>query len=372
MGSVVNDGLTVYFALPSLRGLFAQRAQWPPGGAEVQMASLARGLAAVEGVEVVLVFDSPIPDIREPGIHVAGPWDPVHKRVPILSRVVQQHRASRSLPRLSSRGVLLQSQVESQLLARYARRSGIKLAYRVNGDSLVDGSALRAGETLTEVQQIIRNADLVITQSDHQRALAQVNLGVDSVVIPSGVTIGPAPSIPGPGHHVLWIGRCDPIKRPWVFVELAKRCPDHTFVMVMTPGHRLLFDEIATEAEMAPNLTLLESRARDELLALYEDSSLVVSTSISEGMPNVLIEAGLAGRPFLSYAVDPAGLLADGSIGICAGNDFEVLHAQLLKLLSDASARARIGHAARAHAETAWALDVAVGGYVDAFVGLFA
>ncbi len=373
MGSAVKDELTVYFSLPSLRGLFTDSpSQWVPGGAEVQMASLARGFAALDDVEVVLIFDPPMPDIKEPGIHLAGPWHPVHKRVPILSRVVQQHRANRSLPRLSARAVLLQSQVESQLLAQYARRSGIKLAYRVNGDSLVDGSALRAGETLTEVQQIIRDADLVITQSEHQRALALANLGVDSVVIRSGVTIGSPPCIPGPGHHILWVGRCDPIKRPWAFVELAKRFPDRAFVMVMTPGHRLLFDEVSTEAEMVPNLTLLEGRARDEVLALYEEASVVVSTSISEGMPNVLIEAGLAGRPFLSYAVDPAGLLADGKIGICAGNDFEVLCAELLRLLDDASARATIGRTARMHAEATWDIDVAVRCYVDAFTGLFA
>jgi glycosyltransferase involved in cell wall biosynthesis len=290
-----------------------------------------------------------------------------------VSRLINRRRAEGAFPALTPRRVFFQSQVEPGLLTDAARRLGVKIAYRVNGDSLVDGSDLRAGETLTLVQESIRTADLVITQTERQRRLAEDNLGVTSIVIESGVRMRACPSTSASeGEHVLWVGRCDPIKRPWVFVELAKRFPDQRFVMLMTPGTRLLYDEIHAEAAGVPNLTMLDSRPHAEALALYDRALTVVSTSISEGMPNVMIEAAMAGRPFLSYAVDPGGLLADGRIGRCSANDFERLCADLAALLGDPELRVRIGDAARAHAEQHWDVEHAARAYLDAFEGLFA
>lgn len=370
----MSRDLTVYFALPSFRGLFTgNHDEWMPGGAEVQMAALARAFAAAQGVRVVLIFDAPVPRIAEQGITVAGPWKPIERGVPLVSRVINRRRADGAFPALSPKRVFLQSQVEPALLTDAARRNGVKIAYRVNGDSLVDGSDLRAGETLALAQERIRTADLVITQTERQRRLAEANLGISSVVIGSGAAMRPRPTgTPGGGSHVLWVGRCDPIKRPWVFVELAKRFPSTPFAMLMTPGTRLLYDEIRTEAALVPNLTMLDSRPHDEALALYDNALAVVSTSISEGMPNVLIEAAMAAKPFLSYAVDPGGVLADGRIGIAAGNDFEAVCAALAGLLDDRALRARIGEAARAYAEANWDVAATVDAYLDAFDRLFA
>ncbi|MDZ4180818.1 MAG: glycosyltransferase family 4 protein, partial [Coriobacteriia bacterium] len=237
--------------------------------------------------------------------------------------------------------------------------------------SLVDGSVLRRGETLGLVHDHISAADLVITQSERQRQLAMENLGVDSVVVGSGIPIPPpSAELPEDGY-VLWVGRCDPIKRPWVFLELAKRAPERRFAMVLTPGLPLLFDELHTEAAGIPNLEMISRVPYAEMQELYAGSGLVVSTSISEGMPNVFIEAAAAGRPFVSYAVDPQGLLTDGRAGVCAGNDFDVLTDVVRELMADPVKRTRMGMEGRALAERTWDVRLTARRYVDALCSLF-
>ena len=71
----------------------------------------------------------------------------------------------------------------------------------------------------------LKNSDAVITLTEDMRHEMKRNLGIDSVVIPSGHPVPPEVKH-NRNRTVIWIGKHDNIKRPWLFVELAKRLSD--------------------------------------------------------------------------------------------------------------------------------------------------
>jgi len=88
---------------------------------------------------------------------------------------------------------------------------------------------------------------------------------------------------------VIYLGRLDPIKRPWVFVETARLMPEVDFVMT---GHRHFTGQGAWEPdEIPPNLSLVghvEGPAKEKALS---QAWLLMNPSIHEALPLSFIEA---------------------------------------------------------------------------------
>lgn len=93
--------------------------------------------------------------------------------------------------------------------------------------------------------------------------------------------------------------------------------------------------------------------------SLLAASRLAILTSASEGLPNVLIEAALAGVP--SVSTDNGGAsdaVLDGQTGfIVPLDDDEAMACRVQHLLADAGAREAMGQAAMAHATKTFSLD---------------
>ena len=90
--------------------------------------------------------------------------------------------------------------------------------------------------------------------------------------------------------------------------------------------------------------------ARDDVPAILRGSDIYVLTSKSEGMPAVLIEAGMAGLPTVAYGVGAVDeVVVDGETGIIvAPGDFAALVAGLSDLATDSEKRSAQGNDARA------------------------
>lgn len=71
-------------------------------------------------------------------------------------------------------------------------------------------------------------------------------------------------------------------------------------------------------ARQLPNLTLLAPRPRAELAPLLRRAVAVISTSRTEGMPNVFLEAWTRGVPALALAHDPDGVIERERLGAFA------------------------------------------------------
>ena len=158
---------------------------------------------------------------------------------------------------------------------------------------------------------------------------------------------------------VLWIGQLEPGKRPGLFVDVVERLRghDHPFrAAIVGDGH--LRSSIASRAADL-GVDLLGTRS--DVPDLLRSASLVVMTSApdTEGMPGVLVEAGLSGIPVVSTAA--AGVrdvVEDGVTGYVIDNDDPGEIAQrAVDLLQDPALRADLGAAGRRRCEERFSLD---------------
>jgi glycosyltransferase involved in cell wall biosynthesis len=168
----------------------------------------------------------------------------------------------------------------------------------------------------------VRRAAEVVVQDGHQARLCRERFGRDPVVIFSAATR--AERRKQQPEAFLWVGRLQHWKNPDAYLELARAVPEAQFWMIAvpqeteSPERRRRLDDALREL---PNLRLLDPRPRAELGELMARAVAVVSTSDSEGMPNVFLEGWSRGVPALTLSFDPDGMIARNGLGAWAGGD---------------------------------------------------
>ncbi|WP_405362573.1 glycosyltransferase family 4 protein [Kitasatospora sp. NBC_00085] len=172
--------------------------------------------------------------------------------------------------------------------------------------------------------------------------------------------------LPADGLLVAWIGAIAPEKRLDLALDALDRLPD-----VRLPDVRLA---VAGDGPQRAALEQHPAAARAHFLGtladpgpLYRAADALLLTSDSEGVPGVLIEAGLAGLPAVATDVGwVRSVVRDGVTGaLVAPGDPLALAEALAKVL--AGDRAALGAAARAHTLAQNELGVVT----DAWQGLF-
>jgi len=161
-------------------------------------------------------------------------------------------------------------------------------------------------------------------------------------------------------HHkvVLWVGRPVKTKRVpllfQVFRRVAEQMPDARLLLV---GDLSLSEDdlpaLITQLGIADKVIMAGQVAHDELPAYYWLSHVFAITSAYEGMPRVLGEAAVTGRPIVGMdsAAGVAEFIEDSVTGYkCADGDVEGMAARILELLRDEAQAARMGQAARTRA----------------------
>jgi glycosyltransferase involved in cell wall biosynthesis len=106
---------------------------------------------------------------------------------------------------------------------------------------------------------------------------------------------------------VVFLGRLDPIKRPWVAVELARRLPDVPFHFLGQPHFD--GDGAWIPAGLPPNARVHGHVDGESKRRLLGEAWALVNTSIHEGLPVSLLEALAAGTPVVACR-DPEGLVS--------------------------------------------------------------
>ncbi len=153
---------------------------------------------------------------------------------------------------------------------------------------------------------------------------------------------------------VLYLGRLDAVKRPWMVFELAKRHPSIIF-QIAGKSHRPDLSEIwMSRYKNLPNLQLLghiDGEAKDRLLRSCWG---LINTSVHEAEPVSFLEAFAYGRAVIAchdpdHAVTNFGYYTGEVLG--EGLDEKSLQqfdTQLVKLVSDHQGRLSKGLAGRA------------------------
>lgn len=317
------------------------------GGAELQMTLLAAGLES-EGLRVAHIvwpveLRRPLPDPAPSLVE-----RPAHRGTGALARGAEARDIWRALGRARARAYIFRGGGPQLLVAAaFCRARSRKLVFSSAIDLDFDFERSdRDRMHLLAHRAGARRADLVVVQSRRQVELArEAGLGPVELIPSFAEPAGDASEAP---EAFLWIGRLVEYKRPLEFLELARAVPEARFRMVYfelpeTPGDEALAARLHAEAAAIDNLELLGQQPRARTLELIERAFAIVSTSRSEGMPNVFLEAWARGVPVVSLDYDPDGQIASRQLGIVAGGSPTRLADAVRALSSTASRRRELG-----------------------------
>lgn len=137
---------------------------------------------------------------------------------------------------------------------------------------------------------------------------------------------------------LLWVARCEKVKRPELFLELAGKLPHAQCRMICSPQEQELFAAIRKRAALIPNIEFVEGVAYRDIQREFDRAKILVNTSSHEGVPNTFIHAGLGRTAIASLEINPDEMFGEFSAGVMARGSFERLLAGADRLLRDACA----------------------------------
>ncbi|HEX7052818.1 MAG TPA: glycosyltransferase family 4 protein [Burkholderiales bacterium] len=281
------------------------------GGAEVQQCILARLLAA-HGYRVSMVsfdFGQPARVVHE-GIEVIKAFAerdgiPVlrflHPRLTGMWRALREADADIYYQRSAA--------VWTEVVAQFCRRHGRRSIYAGASDRDFQPSReqIRFARDRWLFRRGLAHVDRVVVQNRFQLAACRRNHGRDAVLVPSCYLLPEGARRASPANEtVLWVGSLHPHKRPGWLLDIAERLPHRRFVLVggpslggevVQPG---LYEAVRRRAEALPNVEFTGFLPLAEVERRFDSARVLVSTSLSEGMPNVFLQAWARGVPTLA------------------------------------------------------------------------
>jgi len=224
---------------------------------------------------------------------------------------------------------------------------------------------------------LLHRAEVVVAVSDDVgeecRRLLSVPAGKVRVV-PNGrdaARFRPRSGASAPGEGappvLLFVGRLTSGKRPRVFIDLARALRERgAGFRALVVGDGPERSELDAPAA-ASGVEMLGERT--DVPELMRDADLFVFPSLpeGEGMPGVLIEAGLSGIAVLATDVPGVtSVVEDGVTGSVLGtSDFAALAERAFDLLSEPDRLKAMGVAARARCESMFTIEVCVSRWRD-------
>ena len=331
------------------------------GGAEAQLVELAAGLdRARYDVSVLLLGarNEHAERLAAAGVPVAslgkrGPWDVAVARR--LARYLREQRPD----------LLHATLFHANLLAAaVARRAGVGALVLSQRGSYEHNLPLPVPAFWRGLaRRAARRADALIVNS---AAAAQEEraAGVPAakiVTIPNGVAIPAAPSpsradlgLPGDGPLVVSVGRLEPVKGQRVLLEawaqVRARHPQARLAVLGEGSQRDALRALAERLGVSGQVAWLGERPAGPYIAAAD---LLVQASLSEGMPNAVLEAMALGTAIVATRVGGTPeVVVDGVTGtLVAAGDAAALAAGITRMLDDPDARSRHSRAARERAQ---------------------
>jgi glycosyltransferase involved in cell wall biosynthesis len=197
----------------------------------------------------------------------------------------------------------------------------------------------------------VKTADCIIAQTSHQQTLCQTNFKKSSIVIknicPMAESISKKPTTP----IVFWAARLDrEIKRPDLFIELAKRLPNAKFQIAGGRRSEAYYRTFKVAVDSVPNLDYVGAIPYHQIEQYFANVSILVNTSPREGFPNTFLQAWGNGLPVVSLNVDPDEIICKYRLGFHSGT-FNQMVRDVKLLLEDERLREELGQNGRHYVE---------------------
>jgi glycosyltransferase involved in cell wall biosynthesis len=185
----------------------------------------------------------------------------------------------------------------------------------------------------------------------------------------------PAPNRNPAQGHILTVGRLDdPRKNIELLLEAYARlvnglpsAPDLILAGASGPGPA--FWSKAEELGLAARVRFVEKPSTPELVRLYREAAMFVSSSDEEGFGYVVVEAMACGIPVVSTrSGGPDGIITDGVDGLLVDlNDADGLADRMGRLLRDVELNAQMGRSARITADQRYSEQAASAAFLAVY-----
>jgi len=339
------------------------------GGAEVQQSIVAR-LLREDGFRVsVLTGDYGQPAFEDRGgIHVhrvPSPGQRGMKGLRIIHPLVTDVVAG--LGRIDPDIVYYRvAGFRAAAAAWYARTRGKRFVYACASDREFQERSIsglpRRDEWL--FRAALRSADAVLVQNLRQRELLAKSFHREAVVVPNCYAEAGAGRAAHKGP-VVWVGTFKPVKRPELFIELARRFPSKKFLMIggadnANDPDQAYHRQMRALAADVKNLDFVGYVPFSKVGLHFDDASLLVNTSDREGFPNTFLQAWIRGVPTLSF-VRPE--VTPGRFGTIVCSDLEDMTSHLRVLTTRAELWQAASQACEAHFNGIHGVDVVMQRY---------
>lgn len=208
------------------------------------------------------------------------------------------------------------------------------------------------------LKKIWRQAEFRTVCSHELKRLArEADPATDFIVIPNGVETARFKPIDRPANpqvKILFIGRLIPRKGFQRVVQALPRVKElvtqpFQVEVVGTGAAKSELDELAEQMEVSDLIQYAGTIPYDRLEQSYQYADIFVLTSLSEGMPSVILEAMGCGLPVIASDVGGNNeIVREGENGfLIQGDDIATLAQRLAALISNAALRQRMGQRSR-------------------------
>jgi glycosyltransferase involved in cell wall biosynthesis len=226
-------------------------------------------------------------------------------------------------------------------VAMWAARNGRRMIFRIASDADCEPERLLISfwRDRKLYEYGLRRAAAILAQSIKQQTLMQRNYGLDSSI---AYMLVDAPewqlSLAERDISLLWVSNIQQLKRPEMFLEVARRLNPLTASMVggAMPRAHSLFQEIRARASCVSNVTFhgrLPYRATNQV---FDRARLFINTSEIEGFPNTFLQAWIRGVPVISF-FDPDDVIHREGLG-CAVANLDDMASAAYRLATDSQA----------------------------------
>lgn len=180
----------------------------------------------------------------------------------------------------------------------------------------------------------LRHADAVLAQNETDANNLSAITGAPVQVIRNAHRVHPIQQ--QPQDKILWVGRSATVKRPELFLELAKLLPQIQFTMIcQRADNQRQYDKLVTRAKQIKNLKFIPRVPFHKIHEYFQRAKVFVNTSDYEGFPNTFIQACKSATAILSLNVNPDNFLDKHNCGISCNGDWRLLVDSLRSLLEE-------------------------------------
>lgn len=341
------------------------------GGAELQAAIVAKHLAA-RGHQVSMIcldFGQPEQVVID-NIRIFRAYRP-DEGLPILRFVWPRllsiwncmNRADADVYYQRTAGML------TGVMAAFCKFRGRKsvFASASNPDLLPNTSRIRYARDRWIYSYGLKNVDRIFVQNEEQARICRSIHRREPILIPNCYATSDRRSVEREEGYILWVSTIRKLKRPELFLELARALPDQQFRMIGGPGdgEHELYDAIKARATTMNNVQFLGFVPFAPAEKHFDRATIFVNTSESEGFPNTFLQAWARGVPTVSF-VDPGSRLANAPIGLRVAT-FQEMISVVAQLVSNESDRVAEGRRSAKYVELNHAPEKIVKLYERAF-----